>query len=244
MDLTSISTTALMKEIARRVNCSEKKETRAILVGPPGCGKGTQSPYLKKEYCVCHLATGDMLRAAVTAGTEMGKKAKAVMDAGGLVDDEIVVGIVRDNLGSPACSNGFVLDGFPRTLRQARMLDDLLKAQGKKVDKVIEFGIDDEVVKKRISGRWIHKPSGRSYHTIFNPPKVAFTDDETGEPLIQRRDDNLTAITKRLEGFRRDTRPVLDFYRQRGIVETVNAVQSIPAVRNDIVTALGDSTKK
>lgn len=144
---------------------------------PAGCGKGTQSPKLVDEYCVCHLATGDMLRAAVAAGTEMGKEADRIMKAGGLVSDEVVIGIIRENLGRKECAKGFVLDGFPRTVPQAAKLEELLAADGKKIDSVIEFAIDDELLKERIGGRWIHKASGRSYHTKFAPPKVAGKDD-------------------------------------------------------------------
>ena len=157
--------------------CRSKPESRSVLVGPPGCGKGTQSPKLVEEYCVCHLATGDMLRAAVSAGSEMGKAADAIMKAGGLVSDDVVVGIIKENLGSKACAKGFVLDGFPRTVPQAEKLGELLAASGKALDSVVEFAIDDELLKERIAGRWTHKASGRSYHTVFNPPKVAGVDD-------------------------------------------------------------------
>ena len=160
------------------MHCRGKAESRTILVGPPGCGKGTQSPKMVEEYCVCHLATGDMLRAAVSAGTEMGKAADAVMKSGGLVSDDIVVGIIRENLsGNKACAKGFALDGFPRTVPQAQKLEELLAADGKAIDSVVEFAIDDELLKERISGRWVHKASGRSYHTKFAPPRVAGKDD-------------------------------------------------------------------
>ena len=163
--------------VRRRIFCRGKAESRTILVGPPGCGKGTQSPKLVEEYCVCHLATGDMLRAAVSAGTEMGKEADRVMKSGGLVSDDIVVGIIKENLNSKACAKGFALDGFPRTVPQAQKLEELLAADGKAIDSVVEFAIDDELLKERISGRWVHKASGRSYHTKFNPPKVPGVDD-------------------------------------------------------------------
>ena len=169
----------------RRVHCRGKAESRTILVGPPGCGKGTQSPKMVEEYCVCHLATGDMLRAAVSAGTEMGKAADAVMKSGGLVSDDIVVGIIRENLsGNKACAKGFALDGFPRTVPQAQKLEELLAADGKAIDSVVEFAIDDELLKERISGRWVHKASGRSYHTKFAPPRVAGKDDVRGRARL------------------------------------------------------------
>jgi adenylate kinase len=168
--------------LRRRIFCRGKADSRTILVGPPGCGKGTQSPKLVEEYCVCHLATGDMLRAAVSAGTAMGQEADRVMKAGGLVSDDIVVGIIRENLNSKACAKGFALDGFPRTVVQAQKLEELLAADGKAIDSVVEFAIDDELLKARISGRWVHKASGRSYHTIFNPPKEAGKDDVSVPP--------------------------------------------------------------
>lgn len=180
---TRIHSEPILNSLSRRA----LPRRRTILVGPPGCGKGTQSPKLVDEYCVCHLATGDMLRAAVSAGTEMGKEADRVMKAGGLVSDDIVVGIIRENLGSKACSKGFALDGFPRTVPQAEKLAELLAADGKAITSVVEFAIDDELLKERIGGRWIHKGSGRSYHTLFNPPKVSGKDDVRGWGALRRR---------------------------------------------------------
>lgn len=176
--LADASAEDILSELKRRIHCRSKAESRTILVGPPGCGKGTQSPKIVDEYCVCHLATGDMLRAAVAEGSDMGKKAKEVMAAGGLVSDDIVVGIIAENLSRKDCGKGFVLDGFPRTVAQAEKLEELLKADGKDIDSVIDFAIDDELVKERIGGRWIHKASGRSYHVKFNPPKAAVSNGQ------------------------------------------------------------------
>lgn len=209
------------------------------LIGPPGCGKGTQSPVLKDEYCLCHLATGDILRAAVREGTEMGKKAKAAMEAGQLVTDEIVIGIIKDAIKSPECRRGFILDGFPRTVVQAQKLDEMLAKESTQVDKVVNFNLPDSILVERISGRRVHPASGRSYHTKFNPPKVEGKDDITGEPLIQRKDDNVETLGARLVAFHQQTQPVIDFYRQQGKLTEVNANTSMNSVTEQIRASLG-----
>jgi len=203
------------------------QQLRAILVGPPGSGKGTQAPKLRDEFCVCHLATGDLLRDQIAQKTELGKMAKKVMEAGELVGDEIVVGMIKDQLeNNKACKNGFVLDGFPRTVPQAEKLDAMLEVRGEKLDGVVELVIPDQLLISRITGRLIHPASGRTYHKEFQPPKKPMTDDVTGEPLIQRSDDNVQTLTKRLATFHKQTGPVIDYYRQKNLWVPIDAAQS------------------
>jgi len=235
-NLAKIATVELVNELKRRTKCEEKKDKRTIFVGPPGCGKGTQAPIIKEEYCLCHLSTGDMLRDAVKAGTEMGLKAKAIMDAGKLVGDDVVVGIISEAIKGPECTKGFILDGFPRTVGQAKMLDELLAKDGKAIDKVVNLEIDDELLVKRVTGRLVHPASGRSYNIYFNPPKVAGKDDLTGEPLIHRGDDTEDKLRTRLQEFHAKTTPVLDHYKKR--VVTINADQPIDTVTNIIRKSL------
>jgi adenylate kinase len=232
--LEDVPNDTLFTELLRRMKCAPKQEKRIILVGPPGCGKGTQSPIIKEEHCLCHLATGDMLRAAVEKKTPLGLEAKAAMDKGALVSDDLVVGIIDEALKRPSCSKGFILDGFPRTVVQAQKLDAVLEKQGVKVDKVINFEIDDSILAERITGRWIHPASGRSYHTKFAPPKVAGRDDITGEPLIQRKDDTVEVLTKRLSSFHEQTTPVIDYYLQKGVVANIAAAKPAKVVSEDI----------
>jgi len=216
------------------------EQLRMILVGPPGAGKGTQAPKIRDAYCVCHLATGDMLRDQVQKQTELGKEAKKIMDAGGLVSDDIMVGMIKDQLeNNKTCKNGFVLDGFPRTVPQAEKLDDMLIARKEKLDHVVELKIEDALLISRITGRLIHPASGRTYHKEFQPPKKTMTDDVTGEPLIQRSDDNVETLRKRLASYHKQTAPVVDYYRAKGIWNPIDAAQAPNTVWESLLGVFG-----
>jgi adenylate kinase len=181
---------------------------RIILLGPPGAGKGTQAQFIMQRYGIPQISTGDMLRAAVKAGTELGLKAKAVMDSGALVSDDIIIGLVKERIAQPDCAKGFLFDGFPRTIPQA----EALVAAGVDLDHVVEIAVDDEEIVGRMSGRRVHEASGRVYHVVNNPPKREGVDDVTGEPLIQRVDDKEETVRKRLQVYQDQTRPLVAFY--------------------------------
>jgi len=202
------------------------KGVRMILMGPPGAGKGTQAPRIKEKFNCCHLATGDMLRSQVAKKTDLGREAKKIMDQGGLVSDDIVIGMIKNELeNNPECKGGFILDGFPRTVTQAQSLDAMLAERKQKLQHAVELQIDDALLVARITGRLIHPASGRSYHKIFNPPKEAMKDDVTGEPLIQRSDDNADALKKRLVTYHDQTAPVVGYYKKTGIWKGIDASQ-------------------
>lgn len=207
---------------------------RAVLLGPPGAGKGTQSPRLKEMYGVCHLATGDLLRAEISSGSELGKEIKAVIDQGKLVSDELVLRMVSENLDKVECKNGFLLDGFPRTIGQAEKLDLMLESRKEPLDAVVEFSIDDNLLVSRICGRWFHLASGRSYHEEFHPPRVPGKDDITGEPLVKRSDDNPETLTKRLDQYHKLTSPLVAYYSGRGLHHSVDASQPANTVFSQI----------
>jgi len=181
---------------------------RLILLGPPGAGKGTQANFICQKFGIPQISTGDMLRAAVKAGSAMGLAAKQVMDSGGLVGDDIIIGLVKERIVQPDCANGFLFDGFPRTIPQA----DAMKAAGVKLDVVLEIDVPDSAIIDRMSGRRVHMASGRTYHLRHNPPKVAGKDDVTGEPLIQRDDDKEETVKNRLAVYQQQTRPLVAYY--------------------------------
>jgi adenylate kinase len=181
---------------------------RLILLGGPGAGKGTQANYIKEKFGIPQISTGDMLRAHVKAGSELGVKAKAIMDAGGLVSDDIIIGMVKERLKEADCQKGYLFDGFPRTIPQA----EAMKAAGVPIDFVVEIDVADEEIIKRMSGRRVHVASGRTYHVVFNPPKVAGKDDATGEDLIQRDDDKEETVKKRLDIYHAQTEPLVKYY--------------------------------
>jgi adenylate kinase len=216
---------------------------RLILLGGPGAGKGTQANYVKDKYNIPQISTGDMLRAAVKAGTPLGLEAKKIMDAGGLVSDDIIIGLVKERLQESDCANGYLLDGFPRTIPQA----EAMKAGGIDVDYVVEIDVDDNEIIKRMSGRRVHLASGRTYHVVFNPPKVEGKDDETGEELIQRDDDKEETVRKRLEAYHDQTEPLIDYYSgwansgedNAPQYVKINGIGKVEEIRDNIFAALG-----
>jgi adenylate kinase len=192
---------------------------RLILLGAPGAGKGTQATFICQKYGIPQISTGDMLRAAVKAGTPLGLAAKKVMDSGALVGDDIIIGLVKERIAQTDCAKGFLFDGFPRTIPQA----DAMKAAGVKLDYVLEIDVPFEAIIERMSGRRSHTASGRTYHVKFNPPKSAGLDDITGEPLIQRDDDKEETVKKRLEVYAAQTRPLVEYYANWAKADPVNA---------------------
>ena len=215
---------------------------RVILLGAPGAGKGTQAQFIKEQFNIPQISTGDMLRAAVKAGTPLGLEAKKVMDAGGLVSDDIILGLVKERISEDDCANGFLFDGFPRTIPQAQALVE----QGVDIDFVVEIDVDDEEIIERLSGRRVHPSSGRVYHVKYNPPKEADKDDETGEELVQRDDDKEETVRKRLEVYQSQTRPLVDFYQDLAKKDDVKApryvrvagVGSVDDIRSRVLDAL------
>jgi len=216
---------------------------RIILLGGPGAGKGTQANYIKEKYAIPQISTGDMLRAAVKAGTPLGLEAKKIMDAGGLVSDEIILGLVKDRTAQSDCDQGFLFDGFPRTLAQA----EALKTQGVKIDAVVEIDVDDAEIIKRMSGRRVHLASGRTYHVLYNPPQSEGKDDQTGEDLIQRDDDQADTVRERLKVYHEQTEPLITYYSDWANAEEadvpryvkVNGIGKVEAIRDQIFDAIG-----
>lgn len=210
-----------------------------LLMGPPGAGKGTQAELLVEKYGVPHISTGDMFRAAVKQGKELGKEAKRYMDAGQLVPDEVTIGIVREGLANEECKKGFILDGFPRTEEQARALDVILNNLEIKLDAVIDIIVPDADLVSRITGRRICKACGATYHIIFNPPKAEGICDKCGGSLYQRDDDKEETVKKRLEVYYSQTKPLIDYYKKQGIYNNIDGTQNIDKVFADIVKSIG-----
>ena len=210
---------------------------RIILLGSPGSGKGTQAQFITEKYGIVQISTGDMLRAAVRAGTPLGVEAKKVMDAGGLVSDEIILGLIKERIALPDCANGFLLDGIPRTIAQAEGLD----AMGVSIDTVIEIVVADEDIVARMAGRRVHLASGRTYHVQFNPPKAAGIDDVSGEELIQRDDDKEETVRKRLHVYHEQTKPLVGFYSAKQAVKfaSIDGVGTVDDITAKVFAILG-----
>lgn len=216
---------------------------RTILLGAPGAGKGTQAAFITGKYGIPQISTGDMLRSAVKAGTPLGIAAKKVMDAGGLVSDDIIINLVKERLTQPDCTSGYLFDGFPRTIPQARAMKDARVG----IDVVLEIAVPDADIIDRMSGRRVHVASGRTYHVKFNPPKVQGRDDLTGEPLIQRDDDQEVTVRKRLEVYHSQTKPLVDFYQKWSAtgdasaprVVSISGVGNVEAITARVLAALG-----
>ncbi|MGI9212313.1 MAG: adenylate kinase [Methylococcaceae bacterium] len=212
---------------------------RIILLGSPGSGKGTQAQFITEKFNIPQISTGDMLRAAVRAGTPLGVEAKKIMDAGLLISDEIILNLVKERIAAPDCSNGFLLDGFPRTIPQADGLDTM----GIALNHVVEIRVDDETIVGRISGRRVHPASGRNYHLVFNPPRVDNVDDLTGEPLVQRDDDREETVRKRLAVYHEQTQPLVEYYSKKAKTGSVRfasleGIGSVDTIRDRIFAVL------
>ena len=216
---------------------------RLILLGGPGAGKGTQAGFITQKFGIPQISTGDMLRAAVKAGTNVGLAAQAVMDRGDLVSDDIIIGLVKERIRAPDCAKGFLFDGFPRTIPQA----EAMRSSGVDLDHVVEIDVDDEIIIERMSGRRVHLPSGRTYHLRYNPPKAEGKDDAKGEPLIQREDDREETVKKRLEVYHRQTMPLVEYYAKWAAegdgraprYHKISGQGAVEEVRDRVFAALG-----
>ena len=217
-----------------------KKNIHIILLGPPGCGKGTQAQKLIREFGFVQLSTGDMLRAAISKGTEIGMQAKSIIDKGELVSDELVIGIVRDRIFSTECECGYMLDGFPRTLAQAEKLDQILTDRNQKIDVVFRLCVPDDMAIRRIAGRRFHITSGRSYNIEFNPPKIEGRDDITGEKLVQREDDKEEIVQSRLNTYHELTEPLVRYYQKQGIIKAIDGAGSPENIYAEIKQTLNE----
>ncbi|NLA27342.1 MAG: adenylate kinase [Firmicutes bacterium] len=209
-----------------------------VLLGPPGAGKGTQAERLVKEFQLAYIATGDILRSAVKSGSPLGQQAKGYMEQGQLVPDEIVVGIVQERLAHPDCAGGAILDGFPRTVVQAHVLDNVLGESGKGVNRVIHIDVDEEELVARLTGRRVCRECAATYHIKNNPPRVRNVCDRCGGELYQREDDSISTVQERLEVYKKQTAPLIDYYSSKGLVTVINGNQEIEKIFSDIKAAL------
>jgi adenylate kinase len=234
---------ALWQRVKRILSSLKESSMRMILLGAPGAGKGTQSQFLKKTLGVPVISTGDMLRAAVAAQSPLGLKAKAIMDAGQLIPDDVIIPLVLERIQDPDCANGFIFDGFPRTLPQAQALRNARLH----IDLIVNFEIEDEEIVERLSGRWVHPGSGRVYHVELNPPKVAGHDDVTGEPLIQRSDDQPDVVRHRLAVYHHQTEPLIAYYQTWAMSDadecprfiTIDAAEPVEQVHTELLQLIG-----
>ena len=217
-----------------------KKHIQIILLGPPGCGKGTQAQKLINEFGFVQLSTGDMLRAAISKGTEIGVEAKSIIDKGELVSDEIVIGIVRERIFSKECERGYMLDGFPRTLAQAEKLNQILSDRNQKIDVVIRLCVPEDMLVRRIAGRRFHIKSGRSYNIEFNPPKIEGKDDITGEKLVQREDDKEEIVESRLKTYYELTEPLVGYYKKQDMLKEIDGTGSPEKIYTEIKKTLNE----
>ena len=213
-----------------------------LFMGPPGAGKGTQATKIVNKYNLPHISTGDMFRAAIANQTELGMTAKCYMDEGNLVPDNVTIGIVKERLSEPDCKNGFLLDGFPRTVEQAKALDEIMVGLSKNIEHVFNIEVDYVVLKERLTGRRICKDCGATYHVIFNPPKQADICDKCGGELYQRKDDNAETVSSRLSVYTSQTKPLLDYYQKTGNLVNVNGLNDIDVVFAEVEQALGSNS--
>jgi len=212
-------------------NSSDASAVNIVLIGAPGSGKGTQSTRLTERYQICQISTGDLLRQAIQdKASPEGEQIRQVMQSGGLVSDNIVLSLIDKNMNKSECENGVLFDGFPRTINQGEQLDKLLESKNRRINAVLEYAIEDDLLTRRILGRLVHKASGRSYHEEFNPPKESMKDDITGEPLERRSDDTTETLSARLQTYHKQTTPLIDFYRQRNLHRTIDATQKVSEV--------------
>jgi len=222
MELVKLSDEAMINELHRRFKCRQYPQKKSLIfIGPPGAGKGTHSYRLVTKFCLCQLSTGDLLRNEIKFQTDVGKKIKNIMDKGQFVSDDIVIDLLKKNMNKPECAQGVVFDGFPRSVKQAQKLDEILHLEGRDISRVLYFDVPDGCIIQRVTGRLIHEGSGRTYHVKFNPPKKEGRDDVTGEPLIKRSDDSEEVLKKRLEGFHTSTKPLIDYYESKGLLSRI-----------------------